>query len=98
METINDVLYYLNKLDFTDNVNDSNYENLRCVNRILVNELEYYNIPKLIDVLSIVDNIFIKLTVGKIQDILIKFNTSRENIFYLISFQNFVKSNPESDL
>ena len=34
METINDVLYHLNELDFTDNVNDSDYENLRCGKRI----------------------------------------------------------------
>ena len=40
METIYDVLYYLNKLDFTEYVNDSDYENLRCVKRILVNEFE----------------------------------------------------------
>ena len=31
METINDVLYYLNKLDFTDNINDTGFENLRGV-------------------------------------------------------------------
>ena len=110
METINDVLYYLNKLDFTDNVDDSDYENLRCVKRTLVNEIEDYNIPKLIDVLSIVDNLFITLTVGKLQDISIKTNTVgklqdisiktntlRENIFYLISFKHFVKSNGKSD-
>ena len=36
METINDALYYLNKLDFTDNVNESVFENLRCVKRIFV--------------------------------------------------------------
>ena len=97
METINDVLYYLNKLDFTDNVDDSDYENLRCVKRTLVNEIEDYNIPKLIDVSSIVDNLFITLTVGKLQDISIKTNTLRENIFYLISFKQFVKSNGKSD-
>ena len=50
METMYYVLYYLKKLDFTDNVDDSEYENLRCVKRILVNEFEDYNIPKLIDV------------------------------------------------
>ena len=42
METINDILYYLNKLDFTDNVNDSDYENLRCMKRILVRELKRF--------------------------------------------------------
>ena len=97
METIYDVLYYLNKLDFTDNVNDSDYENLRCVKRILVKKFEDYNIPKLIDILSIVDNLFITLTIGQLQDILIKTDTLRENILYLISFEHFVKSNCECD-
>ena len=36
METIYDVLYYLNKLDFTDNINNTDFGNLRCVKRILV--------------------------------------------------------------
>ena len=40
METVYDILYYLNKLDFTDNVNISDYENLRCAKRILVKEFE----------------------------------------------------------
>ena len=55
METVNDILYYLNQLDFTDNINDSVYENLRCARRILVNEFEDDNIPNLIDVLSLID-------------------------------------------
>ena len=75
METKNDVLYYLNKLDFTDNVMDSDFENLRCVKRIMVKEFEYFILPRLIDDLSIVDNLFIALTIGNIQDILIKTNT-----------------------
>ena len=33
METINDVLYYLNKLAFTDEINETDFENLRCVKR-----------------------------------------------------------------
>ena len=40
METVYDVLYYLNQLDFTDKVNDDDFENLRCVKRILVKEFE----------------------------------------------------------
>ena len=39
-ETINDALYYLNKLDFTDKVDDSDYGNLRCVKRIVVEQFE----------------------------------------------------------
>ena len=33
METVYDILYYLIKLDFTDIVNDSDYENLRCAKK-----------------------------------------------------------------
>ena len=36
-------------------------KNLRCAKRILVNESEDYNIPKLIDVLSLVDNFLLHL-------------------------------------
>ena len=97
METLYYVLYYLNKLDFTDKINEDGFQNLRCVKRILVKEFEDYNISKLIAVLSIVDTLIITLTVGELQDILNKTDILRENILYLISFQHFVKSNGESD-
>ena len=70
---------------------------MRCVKRILVKGFEEYNVPKLIDVLSIVDNLFITLTVCGLRDILIKTDTLRENFLYLNSFERFVKSNVESD-
>ena len=97
METVHDILYYLNKLDFSDNMNDSDCENLRCGKRTLVEEFVDYIVPKLIDVLHIVDNIIVTLTVGGLQDILIKTDTLREKILYLISFKLFVKSNCECD-
>ena len=95
MDTIYDVLYYPKKLYFTVNVNDDDYENLRCVKRILVKEFEDYNISKLIDVLSIVDNLVITLMTDEFQNILNKTDTLRENIFYLISFILFVSKNEE---
>ena len=98
METIYDISFYLNKLDFTDNINDTDFKNLRCIKRILVREFKDYIISKLIDVFSIVDRLFITLTVGEPQDILNKTDTLRENILYLISFENIVKSIIESDL
>ena len=96
METINDVLYYLIKLDFTDKVKDDDFETLRCVKRILVKDFEDYTVSKLTDVLSSVDNLFITLTIGELQDILYKTNTLKEKTFYLISFKHFVVSNCES--
>ena len=89
METIYHVLYYLNKFDFTDNVIDCDYEKLRCVKRILVKVFEDYKVPKLIVVLCIVDNLFIALAVGEVQDILIKTDTLRGNNFFFYWFQIF---------
>ena len=40
MEKRNDILYNLYRLDFTDKVNDQDFENLGCVKRILVREFE----------------------------------------------------------
>ena len=81
METINDELYYLNKIDFTNKVDDRHYENLRCVKRILVSQFEYYNVEKLVTVLSIVDNLVVTLMTGNLQDILIKTDTLREKLY-----------------
>ena len=62
---------------------------------MLVKEFDDYNISKLVDVLSIVDNLFFTLMFGELKDILNKTDTQRENIVYLISFNYFVKSNSE---
>ena len=64
---------------------------MRCVKRILVKDFRDYSISKLVDVLSIVDNFIITLTVGELQDILNKTDTLRENNLYLNSFEHFVE-------
>ena len=70
---------------------------MRCAKRILVNKFEDYNIPKLINVLSLIDNLIITFTIGDLQLILDKTNTLRENILYLFIFKQFVKSNVDCD-
>ena len=97
METINDVLYFLNKLDFTDIVDDTIFENLRCVKRILVREFEINNLSKLIHVLCLVDRLFVLITIGSLDDVLDSRDTLRESIFYLINFKHFVNKNEEKN-
>ena len=70
METIMYVLYFLNKIDFTDNVNNDDLENLGCVKRILVREFEDYGVNKLTQVLNLVDHLFVLITFGNLDDIL----------------------------
>ena len=90
MATIKDVLYYLNQLNFTVKINDDDYEDLRCVKRILVGEVDEYNIKKLIQVLNLVDHLFVLITIGNLDVILDCTQTLGENIFYLIRFLHFV--------
>ena len=71
---------------YTDKIYNDDFENLRCVKRIVVKEFEDYNLSKLFDVLSIVDNLFVTLTVGGRQDILNKTDTLRDKILYLTCF------------
>ena len=97
METGYVVLYYLNKSDFTDEVNDDDFENLRCVKRISVREFEDYNLDKLIQVLCVVDRLKVLTTTGNLDDVLDSTDTLGENIFQLINFKNFVNKNEETN-
>ena len=45
METINDVLYYLNTLDFNDKINDDDFETLRCVKKSWLKKLKIIIYP-----------------------------------------------------
>ena len=97
METINYILFYLIKLDLTDEVNDDDFENLRCVKRILVREFKDYNLEKLIQVLGLVDCLTVLTTTGTLDDVLDSTHTLMENVFYLINFKPFVKKNEEKN-
>ena len=82
MVTINDILYYLNNLDFTDQVTDDDFETLGCVKRILVREVEDNNPDKLIQVLCLVDRLMVLTTTGTLDDILDSTHTLWENFFF----------------
>ena len=89
------MLFYSNKLDFTDKVYDDDVENLRCVKRILAREFEDYNLDKLIQILCLVDRLVVLTTTGTLDDVLDSTHTLREIIFYLINFKHFVNENEE---
>ena len=81
METVYVVLYYLNKSDFTDKLNDDDFEHLRCVKRISVTEFEDYNLDKLIQVLCVVDRLKVLTMKGTLDDGLDSTNILREIFF-----------------
>ena len=89
------MLYYLKKLDFTDKVNDDDFESLGCVKRILFTECENYILDKLKLVLYLVDRLMVLTTTGTLDDVLDSTHTLREYIFHLINFKHFVNKNEE---
>ena len=95
METVYDISYYLNKLDFTDKQNDADFEKLRFVKLILVREFENFNLDKLIQVLCQGDRSMVLTTTGTLDDVLDGTHTLRENVYYLIKFKPFVNRNEE---
>ena len=90
METMKNVLRFLNELGFTDNMNDDQIEKLRCIKQRLVFEFEDYNVSKLIYALDIIDEPNILNMVNILNARLEKTNCLREVIFYLISLKHFV--------
>ena len=81
METVYDVLYYLDTLVFTDNLNDDDFENLRFVKRTLVRQFEDYIVDEIIQVLYLVDRLLVLTTTGTLDDVLDSKNTLREYFF-----------------
>ena len=48
METMKDVLYFLNELDFDDKLINDDLEKLAEIKKVVVREFEDYNISKMI--------------------------------------------------
>ena len=88
-------MYCLNKFHFSDKNNDDDNENLRWLKTILLREFEDYNPNKLIQVLNLVDHLFVLITIGGWDDILNGTHTLIENVFYFFSFNLFVNENEE---
>ena len=84
METLNDVLYFLNKLNFTGYLESDDYEKNNGVREIIVDQFQDVNSLKLIDASSIVDDLLIIFMTGELQQIFDETKTLREDIFKLI--------------
>ena len=59
METINDVLHFLNKLDFVGYLESEDYEKFTCNKKVLTDEFQDVNSEKLINMMNIVDDLYI---------------------------------------
>ena len=84
METINDVINFLNKLDFAGYLESSDYEKFNCIKKVLTDEFQDVNSEKLLSMLSIVDDLYILFITQKYSDIQILTSVLRGDIIQLV--------------
>ena len=101
MKTIKDILDFCNRAIFFDYNNLGCIEDFNSVRKFIINRF-HESIPdsRIIIVLSIIDEMLLKIFNNEIDDILKDVHNLRENIMYMISFERTVKdegSESESD-
>ena len=80
METMKDVLGFLNRLKFIEKTNSELIEEMRCKKRQLVFEFGNYNTATIIYALDIIDEMIFSIITKEMRDVLEKNNSLRENI------------------
>ena len=91
MNTVIEILCFLNGLDFTDQINNDHIEKLRYVKQRLAIEFEGYNISKLIHTLRIIDEMIVSIKTISLDPRLEKISSLLVFFLYLISFEPFVE-------
>ena len=97
--TINEILFFLNELDFTDKLSDDQREKIRLVKNIIVEKFEDVNFSRMLITLNIIDDIELSY-VTNIDDVDYRPERTQSlgsNIFYLLSFKDLVDSKKEED-
>ena len=81
MKTINEVLHFLNKLDFVGYLRSAKYEKFNCIKKVLLDEFQDVNAEKLINMLGVVDELYILFITQVFHDVQILTYKLRCDIF-----------------
>ena len=84
METLNHVLYFLNKLDLVGHLESSDYDKFKWIKKMLIDEFEDANSEKLIIILDVLDNLHMLFITQDFQNVQILTDLPREDIFSLV--------------
>ena len=83
METINDVLHFLNYLDSVGDLEDHEYSNFGCVKNVLKDNFQDVDLEQLIHMLGIVDDLHILFLNQDFNEFSPLIESLRERIFTL---------------
>ena len=97
METIDDILSTMNKLYFKTSLTKEEFGYFENIRKILIDEFsdDYFhkNIPatRMVTVLSIIDDIILKIFSKELEGIQNDMCEVRENVMYMLDFERVVK-------
>ena len=96
METVKDLLEFTNDAVFYDYKNIGIICEMNPVRTFIINRF-YKTIPytRILVSLSIIDDIILKITKNDIENDLDDIHKLREDILYMLSFENTAKENPD---
>ena len=97
METVKDMLYFCNDAVFYDYKSVGIIEELNRVRTFIIIRF-YKTIPytRILVSLSIIDDIFLKINSGDIENILDDVHSLRENVLYMLSFKKTVNDEQQN--
>ena len=81
MQTINEVLHFLNKLDLVANLEKDEFKNFNCIKKVLANDFRDLTTEKLINMLNFVDDIYFLFVTQGFQNFRVKTDVLRVDIF-----------------
>ena len=79
METKNDVLHFLNKRHFADYIECDDHKKTNCIKIVLTDEFQDVNSEKLINMLSVFDDLYIGFMTQYCRDVRILTNVLRSD-------------------
>ena len=84
METVNDIMYFINNLYFVGNLGEDDYKKFDCVRNVLVGEFRDLDSEKLTNVLGILDDLYISIMGREFSHIVDRVKLLREDIFHYL--------------
>ena len=85
MKTINEVLLLLNKLDLVADLERDEFNNFDCIKTLLANDFRDLDTEKLINMLNVVDDIYILFVTQDFQIVRVLTDVLRDDIFLLFN-------------
>ena len=81
METKNDVLHFLSKLDFVGYLKSDDYEKFNCIKKELTDEFQDVKSEKIINMIDVIDDSYISFITQDCHDVQILPDIVRGDIF-----------------